>query len=199
MSAHRILPVSGGIKLTIVLLWFRTNRCRIQQHFGTRQRHTTRSLGKPLIPTNSNTDLADTCIPHLESGISRTKIALFLIPGIIGNVRFSVDAHNRTICIDHRYSVKETRPAALKKTYRQYHTQLSRQRLHTLHDRTVFQRPGKRKMSMVLFYAKIGSFEELLQQHNLRTLCCCFPDQLLGALYIVFDIPTAGHLGGRYL
>lgn len=103
MTLHGSSPVTAAVNTSILRL--RTNGSGVHNDFSTHQSHDTSSLGEPLIPADSNTQLAVLSIPDLEASITGVEVELLFITGTIGNVRLSVHTEDFTISINNSNGV----------------------------------------------------------------------------------------------
>ncbi|MOA23360.1 hypothetical protein D3C78_1439750 [compost metagenome] len=75
-----------------LILRLRADCRRIEEDFGTHQRHAACGFRIPLIPADADADFAEFGIPYLESGIAGIEIKLFFIARPIRNMAFAVFA-----------------------------------------------------------------------------------------------------------
>ena len=74
---------------------------RIKQNFRTLHCRKTRSLRKPLVPTNKHALTSELVVKSLESQIARIKIEFLVITRVVGNVHFAVKTSLRAVSINH--------------------------------------------------------------------------------------------------
>src|SRR5262245_13023757 len=85
-SPRRMVPLSKFPFPTLVpadCRWIKNNLCATQ-------RGQSRCLRIPLVPANTDADLAARSVPRLESEIPRREVKLFVIQRIIRNVHFAI-------------------------------------------------------------------------------------------------------------
>lgn len=95
---HGSSPVTTAVEAAV--LRFAANGGGVHDDFSTHQSHATSTFREPLIPADSNTQLAVLGLPDLEAGITGVEVELLLITRTIGNVGLSVDSEDSTIGIN---------------------------------------------------------------------------------------------------
>ncbi|MNE89499.1 hypothetical protein D3C80_1869110 [compost metagenome] len=109
----------------------------------------------------------------------------------------AVHAQQASIGIGHAQGVEVGIARLLEPAQRQYHAQLPGQRREALEDTAVSIFFGQRQVLMALFDAEIRRGKQLLQQDDLGALGRRLTHQLLSLIKVVWQVPGAGHLGGR--
>ena len=88
---------------------------RIDEHFGSLQRHQTGCFGIPLVPANQHAELAYRGLDRVETEVARSEIEFLVVGGIVGDVHLAVFSGYASILLHHyRRIVVEPRSAALE-------------------------------------------------------------------------------------
>ena len=191
MSLHTSSPVrhtvSGKNRFT-------SNSCWIQKDLCAFYCHSSGSLRKPLVPADPNAHFSIGCVKYLKTGISRCEIKFFLIEMVIRDMGLSVNAQNRTVCIDHSNRIKQPVHISFVKTYRDHYLQAGTNSLEITHCRIFHHRCGKLIVIISALLAKILAFKQLRKKDHLRSFCCCLTYQNLCFFYVFCYISAAAHL-----
>src|SRR5581483_586396 len=92
----------------------------IKEHLRPAQRYQPRRLRIPLIPADQRADASELCVKRGGAVVAGGDVVLFVLPRVVGNVRFTVDIHDRAVRVNDGYAVViATRRSPLEK--RGYH------------------------------------------------------------------------------
>ncbi|MNF87412.1 hypothetical protein D3C84_698770 [compost metagenome] len=108
----------------------------------------------------------------------------------------AVHAEVAAVGIDDRDAVETRASRQFEETDRQYNLQLFGQCLEMLDSGVGFNRGSQLQVVRVRLLTEVRSFEQFLDQDDLRALGRGFADQLFGGGQVVLAIPGARHLGG---
>ena len=186
MTQHRPAPARSSIETVVMRL--RPDRRRVQKYVRAHQRHGARGFRVPLVPADPDADPALLRVPHAEAGIAGAEIVFLLIARPVGNVRLAIDAHQRSIGVDHHDGVEVSRPRLLEDRDRDHHAQFLGQLRHRDHSRALA--PGMRAIEIVLFLrcAEIVPLEQFRRQDHVSALGRGFAHQLADALDVRFSV-----------
>ena len=191
MSLHTSSPVrhtvSGKNRFT-------SNSCWIQKDLCAFYCHSSGSLRKPLVPADPNAHFSIGCVKYLKTGISRRKIKFFLIEMVIRNMGLSVNAQNRTVCIDHSNRIKQPVHISFVKTYRDHYSKACTDSLEISHCRIFHYRRCKLVIIISALLAEILTFKQLWKKDHLSSFRCCLTYQSLCFFYVFCYISAAAHL-----
>ena len=166
MADHRPTPHAAGVEA--VVIGFRADGGREEQHLRAHQRHDPCRFGIPLVPADADADSAVPRRPHLETRIAGAEIIFLLIARPIGNMALAIDAHDLARVIDHREAVIMMLAVALEEAGRDIDLQFLGQRLHCGDGGMLVQGQGAGEQRLVLDRAEIGAFEQFGRQDDLR-------------------------------
>ena len=173
---------------------FRTYGRGIQQHLCPHQRHRTGAFGEPLIPANPQTDAAHGGVPHAVAGVTGAEIELLFITNALRDMAFAVVAQDGAIGIDEGAGIEKGRPRLFEIGTGQHHTQFACKVGKAGDQRVAHKRLRHSEILGVLFDAKIGAGEQLLDQNQLGPLCGGLAHQSLGLIKVRGQVPCAGKL-----
>ncbi|MNN28974.1 hypothetical protein D3C81_1425570 [compost metagenome] len=109
---------------------------------------------------------------------------------------FAVHAQVAAVGIDDGDTVETRAPGQFVEADRQHHLQLFGELLEMGDGGVGFNRGGQLQVIRIGLLAEVRSFEQLLDQDDLRALGGRFADQPLGSFQVALAVPGAGHLGG---
>mmetsp|Transcript_11175 Transcript_11175/g.68903 ORF Transcript_11175/g.68903 Transcript_11175/m.68903 type:complete len:233 (+) Transcript_11175:1813-2511(+) len=182
MPLHDPLPMVARVVGRISR--FAANGSRVEEHFCSFQDQRPRSFRKPLIPTDSNPDLSNFGIEHLESGVSGIEVEFFLVPWSVRDVRFSIQSQVGTICVEHDHAVEMCLSVLFEETDGQHHVQLLRQLGEFVQERMSVDGMCKLEQVWMLGLREVRAGEEFLQEHHLCTASCCFFHHPFGSFHV---------------
>ena len=151
------------------ILRLRTNGCGVEKQFSAHQGHCARTFGIPLVPADADANSCAEHVPDLEPSIAGAKIIFFLIAGAIGNVAFTIDAHDVAIGVNHRDTVVEMRPITFKEACGDGNIKPLSKFCHRLDGGMLQDGVCQRKMLFLLRFAEIGAGKQFGRQDDLRT------------------------------
>ena len=118
---YGMAPHHGSPRLALALLLFLgiigsvADGGRIDEYFGSLQRHQTGCFGIPLVPANQHAELAYRGLDRVETEVARSEIELLVVGRIVGDVHLAVFSGYASILLHHyRRIVVEPRSAALE-------------------------------------------------------------------------------------
>src|SRR6202034_3773998 len=90
---------------------------RIKQHVRPLQRRKARALRIPLVPADQGSEAANAGVGRAESEVARSKVKLFVVERIVGDVHLAIEAaqgavtveDGRSVMVDARGSLFEQR------------------------------------------------------------------------------------------
>jgi len=77
-----------------------TNRCWVKNDLGALQRREPSRLGIPLIPADEYPDFGVLRLPGAKARVARRELEFLVVQRIVGDVRLTVDAEQRTVGVD---------------------------------------------------------------------------------------------------
>ena len=173
---------------------FTANGRWIQKDFCAFDCHSSGSLRKPLVPADPNAHFSIGCVKYLKTGISRCEIKFFLIEMVIRDMGLSVNAQNRTVCIDHSNRIKQPVYISFIKTDWDHYLQAGANSLEIAHCRIFHHRRGKLIVIISALLAEILTFKQLWKKDHLSSFRCCLTYQSLCFFYVFCYISAAAHL-----
>ena len=196
MALHGALPVPARIPVGKLRLG--ADRRGIKQHLRPAEDKTTRGLGEPLVPADTESDFAELGVPHAESGVAGIEVILFLVAHAIRDVRLAVETEHLPAGVDHGDRVEIGLVVALEEAEGQHDVQFAGQRLECGDAFVAFDRTRQLEISRQLVLAKVGRLEKLLDKDDARALRGGLADQLFRAIEALHAVLAAGHLRGRH-
>src|ERR1700683_1569076 len=174
------------------------NRCGIEKNVRAAEAGDACRFRIPLIPADQNGDTPILCVEIAESQITRHKIELFEIQGVVWDMHFAVHAEHVAVVIDdHRSVVVHAGTAALKNRAYDDHAQVFGQAAER-RGRGPGDRLGQIEEVGPFEPAKVLRAEKLLKTNDLRALFGCLANFSCGIREVLIRIGGTFHLDENY-